>query len=57
MKILSFFFIAFFAFVAPAFAVEEMTVIATELITQEFLMGLAGIVVAGLFWFGVIKNI
>ncbi len=36
---------------------ETYTVIATEIVLQQMLMGLAGIVVAGLFWFGVIKNI
>ena len=36
---------------------EEVTVVATEVVVQQGLMGLAGIVVAGLFWFGVIKNI
>ena len=29
----------------------------SEVIMQHGLMGLAGIVVAGLFWYGVIKNI
>lgn len=36
---------------------EPVTVVATELVLHQGLMGLAGIVVAGLFWFGVIKNI
>lgn len=34
---------------------EAVTIVATELITQHFLMGLSGIVIAGLFWYGVIK--
>lgn len=33
------------------------TFIFTEQVLFQGLMGLAGIVVAGLFWFGVIKNI
>lgn len=36
---------------------ESVTVVATELVTQQFLMGLAGTIVAGLFWLGVITNI
>lgn len=44
------------AFPAVAFAEGEI-VVASELILHRGLMGLAGIVVAGLFCFGVIKNI
>jgi hypothetical protein len=55
MKIFLLLLVFCLCFAAPSMA-EDVQVVASEVVIQQGLMGQAGIVIAGLFWFGVFNN-